>query len=269
MEIYIEEFLIQNILINLCLLKLIEITTKSSTTFFKLLLASIVGSCFSFIVIYFLNNLILINILKLICAITMLLIAYKQGKKQFLFNFILLFIYTYAFSGAVTSFASKSYNTNFGILFTTKINLNIICLIILIFTYLFQFILKNIKFKIKTNNLIYKIKLFKNSRFINLNAYLDTGNFLNINGKGVIIIDIDSYLKLTKTNLLDFYLSKTEEIKTGTVTGCSNLKVYLLDKVEIIINGKKQTITNQYIAVNSNTNFKNLNYQALLSPFII
>ena len=198
----------------------------------------------------------------------MLLIAYKQGRKQFLFNFILLFIYTYAFGGAVTSLASRTYVTNFGVLFNTKINLNIICLIIFIITYLFQLILKNIKFKIKTNNLIYKIKIFKNNRFINLNAYLDTGNFLNINGKGVIIIDVNSYLKLTNTNLIDFYLSKSEHINTSTVTGNSNLKVDMLDKVEIIINGKKQTINNQYIAVNSNASFKNTNYQALLTPFL-
>jgi len=269
MEIYIEEFLIQNILINLCLLKLIEITTKCKTSFFKLFLASIVGSCFSVAVVYFLNKLLIVNILKFMCALIMLSIAYKQGKKQLIFNLILLFIYTYAFGGAVSSLISTTYVTNFGIITNTKVNLNIICLIILIITYLFQFIAKNIKFKLKTNNLIYKLKLFKNNRNISVNAYLDTGNFLNINGKAVIIVDLDSYLKLTKSNLIDFYLTKTEQIKTGTVTGNSNLKVFLLDKVEIEINNKTQILTNQYIAVNTNPSFKNANYQALLSPLIL
>ena len=77
-----------------------------------------------------------------------------------------------------------------------------------------------------------------------------------------------SYLKLTKSNLIDFYLSKLEQINTSTVTGNRCLKLVLLDKVEIITNKRKQILKNQYIAINTESSFKNLNYQALLNPML-
>lgn len=266
MEIYIELFLLQNIIINFCLLRLIEITTKTKTTFFKLLLSSIIGASFSVVSAIYINTNLTMNLLKLICAILMLFIAYKQSFKQFIFNFILLFVYTFAFGGAVTNLSGSIYQTNFGVIISSKINLELICIIILALTYIFQLIFKHIKFKIKTNNLIYKIKLFKNNKSISINAYLDTGNFLNFNGKPVIIVDLNSYLKLTNLDLIDFHLSSCEKINTNTVTGNKYLKVFTLDKIELLANNKSYEFKDQYIAVN--TNFKNSNYQALLSPML-
>lgn len=267
MEIYIEVFLIQNILINFCLLRLIEITTKTKATFFKLLLSATIGAVFSVISAIIITNTLVMNLLKITCAAVMLFIAYKQGFKQFVFNLILLFVFTFALGGAVINLSASTYHTTFGLITLTKINLELICLIILSLTYIFQFTLKHIKFKIKTNNLIYKIKLFKNNKSLDINAYLDTGNFLNINGNPVVIVELKTYLKLTNENLLNFYLKPTEQISTSTVTGKSNLKVVMLDKIEIIKDNKTIEIKNQYIAINT-ANFKNTNYQALLSPML-
>ena len=102
-----------------------------------------------------------------------------------------------------------------------------------------------------------------------MNAYLDTGNFLNHNGQPVLILDLDAYLKLTKINIISFYTTKTEEIKTGTVNGHNNLKIFRIDKMEIK-NGKSKTeLKNQIIAINTTNCFKNTNYQALLSPLFL
>ena len=62
---------------------------------------------------------------------------------------------------------------------------------------------------------------------------------------------------------------KTDEIKTGTVNGYSNLKIFNIDKLEIK-NGKTKTrLKNQIIAINPTNCFKNMNYQALLSPLFL
>ena len=269
MTIYIELFLIQNILINFCLLKLIKITTKSKTNTFRLLLASSVGAIPSIIIIYFLNNNVIINIMKLATSFLIMSIGFTCSKKQFLFNYILLFIYTYAFGGIISSLSSSVYYTSFGTVTTSKYSIEFICLIFIIFTYVFELIAKNIKFKMCTNNLIYNVTLNQSNKSIKINAYLDTGNFINHNGKPVLILDLEVFLKLTNTNLINFYTTKTETINVGTVSGYNNLKIFSIDKITIQ-NGKEiKELKNQIVAINLNNNFKNTNYQALLSPLFL
>ncbi len=265
MTIYIESFLLQNVLINFCLLRLIVITLKSKTNFFRLISASIVGAGFSVVSAIFLSNQIILNILKFVCAIILLLIALKQSKRQFIFSIILLFLYTYALGGAIMNLTSANYYTSFGVISTSKFSLELITIVAIVVTYIYELIAKHIKIKLKTNNLIYPITLYSKKKKINLQAYLDTGNFLNINGEPVIIIDLKSYLKLSDKNLIDFYLSKNDEIVANTVNGSNNLKLFKIDKVEIKIDNERKIYLNQYIAVSPNK-FKDSNYQALLSP---
>ncbi len=267
MTIYIETFLIQNFLINLCLLKLVSITTKSKGKFFRLCLSSLFGCIVSLVIAYFLTNNIILNIAKILCAIVMIKIAFSVKLKNFIFNFILLFLYTYAFGGAIMSLTSCVYFTNAGIVMSSNVSLEIICLIILVITYLFELVAKHLKYKFKTNNFIYEVTLYLNQNHITINAYLDTGNLLTYNGLPVVILDLKTYLKLTKNNLIKFYLTPSKTIKTNTVNGSENLKLIKLDKM-IIHNGKnKKSIKEQYVAVTPN--FKADNYSALLSPNVI
>ena len=269
MEIYIESFLLQNILINFCLLKLVHLTTKTQTNFFKTFTASIIGAVPSVMIVLFLNNTLILNIAKFITATLMLIVAFKQTKKQFTFNLILLFIYTYAFGGVITSLSSSVYYTNFGAVMTSKFSLEMICIVLIIITYIFELVVKHIKLKINTNNLIYDVTLTNNKSSIKINAYMDTGNFINHNGEPVLILDLKTYLKLTKTNLLNFLTTKTDVIKTGTVSGTNNLKIVSIDKIQI----KKGKTTTEFnhplVAINSTNCFKNTNYQALLSPLFL
>lgn len=265
MTIYIESFLLQNVLINFCLLRLVFVSLKSKTNLFRLICASIIGAGFSVISAIFLSNQIILNILKFCCAIVVLLIAFKQTKKQFIISLILLFLYTYALGGAMMNLTSTNYYTSFGVVSTSKFSFELITIIAIAITYLYELIAKHISIKLKTNNLIYPITLYAKNKKINLQAYLDTGNLLNYNGAPVIIIDIQSYLKLFDKNLIDYYLSKDDEIIANTVNGSDNLKLFKIDKIEIRVNKERKTFLNHYIAVSPNK-FKNSNYQALLSP---
>lgn len=268
MTIYIETFLMQNILINLCLLKLVETTTKYSTSFFKLILASVIGSFFSVIAAIFLTNNHLMNIIKLVCAILMLKFAFKSTKKQFITSFILLFVYTFALGGAIINLSSATYSTSYGIITSSKFNLTTVCLIILVITYFIEMVSNTLRYKIKTNNYIFKTELELNNKTITINAYLDSGNLLQFENKPVIILDLESYLKLSNLNLVNFYLNSSNNISTNTVTGTQNLKLFKIDKITIFAK-EKVVIKNQYIAINTNNSFKNTNYQALLSPLML
>jgi len=269
MTIYIEIFLLQNIIINFCLLRLVYITLKSKTSFFRLILGTILGALFSVISAMFLTNQTIMNILKFVCALLMLLIAFKQSKKQFIISIILLFLYTYALGGAMTAISSQQHYTTFGVITYSKINLNIVCLGIIILTYIFELVAKNMKLRFKSNSFIYKATLKYKDKSLSINAYMDTGNLLNIDGNPVIIVDLEVYLTLTNTTIIDFYLRKNPEITTSTITGHNNLKLFIIDELQIKTDKKFITINNQYIAVNTCANFKDTNYQALLSPMIL
>jgi len=269
MEIYIEIFIFQNILINMCLLKLVYLTTKSKATFFKLLLASIIGTIPSIMCQMLISNFWLLNLTKICTALIMIAIAYKQSKKQFLFNFILMFLYTYTFGGLIISLNSNTYFTELGIVMTSKYSLEFICLIFLVFTYIFEKVSKQIKFKIQTNNLIFPTKVTLNNRSIKINSYLDTGNFLNHDGQPVMLLDLQSYLKLTKTNLIEFLSNKTQSIETQTVSGNNKLKLFKVEKIEIKTDKSTLSYNNIFIAINTTNCFKNANYQALISPLFL
>lgn len=269
MEIYIEIFIIQNILINFCLLKLVQLTTKTKSSFFRLLFASTIGTIPSVFITIFISNTFIYNLSKLITAGIMIFSSFKQSKKQFTFNLILLFLYTYAFGGIVTGLSSATYFTSFGAVITSKFNLELICLIFIIFTYIFELVAKHFKLKINTNSLIFNCTLTQSNKSIKINAYLDTGNFLNLNGQPVLILDINSYLKLTQTNLIDFLTKESKKISTSTVNGNNNLKVFNIDQVELKNGKKKIQLKNQPVAINTTNCFKNANYQALISPLFL
>ena len=107
-----------------------------------------------------------------------------------------------------------------------------------------------------------------NKNKIKINAYLDSGNLLQFNEKPVIVLDLNSFLKLSKIDPINFYLSKNPTLATNTVSGCQNLKLFKIDKITIH-DKQKIEIENQYIAINTNNSFKNTNYQALLSPLML
>lgn len=270
MEIYIEIFIFQNILINMCLLKLVYLTTKSKTCFLKLLLASLIGTIPSIICHMLIENFWMLNLIKVATAVIMITLAFEhQSKKLFLFNFILMFIYTYTFGGLIISLNSNTYFTQFGVISASKYNLESICAIFLIFTYIFEKVAKQIKLKIQAGNLIFPTKVTLNNRSIKIHSYLDTGNFLNHNGQPVLLLDLQSYLKLTKTNLIEFLSKKSQSIETTTVNGNNKLKLFKVEKIEITINKKTLLFNNTFIAINATNCFKNTNYQALISPLFL
>ena len=164
-------------------------------------------------------------------------------------------------------FCGSTYFTNFGAVTSCKFNLEIITLSIIILTYIFNLVAKPFKLNFKSCKYIYEVILKLNNETIKINAYLDTGNLLEHNGNPVIIVDFNSYLKLTNNDLLNDF-KQTNSILTNTVAGENCLKIFKIDTLEIIQKNKKNIeFNNQYIAV-STKSFNNSNYQALLSPLL-
>lgn len=267
MEIYIEDFILQNSLINLCLLKLTQLTTKNKTSFFKLILASIIGTGFNVICAGLVTNAVIINILKVICAVVMLKICFKINLKQLLSNLLLLFAYTLSLCGLVISLCGGNNLTSGGVVFANNVHLWQVLAVCLIGSYLLSFTARHIKLKLNLSNLIYSVKLKKDGNTLSLHAFLDTGNMLSIDGQPVLVLDLNSYLQLTKQTYIDYLLksNSNQSINLQTVSGSNQVKLYHIDEMQIKINHKTKTINSAMIAVSSQK-FSSGNYQALLSP---
>lgn len=268
MEIYIEDFLIQNFIINFCLLRLVFLTTKNNTSIFRLFLSATLGAGFSVISAITLNNIVVINILKFLCSTIMIATAFKSNLKEYIINFLLFFAYTYAFGGAILSSANQTAKTNFGIAVLPKFNLYLITLILIGLTYLLEFVSKHIKNKILTNKYVYEISILSNKQSINLNAYLDSGNLMKINGKPVIVIDFNTYLKITNSNPVDFYIKNINKVSTNTITSKKQLPLIELEYVEIKLKNKVIKLNNQPAILTNNQAFISSNYKVLLSPLL-
>lgn len=269
MNIYIEDFIFQNLIINFCLLRLIKLTTKTITTTTKLIVASLLSALLSLFSTLYISNLTLCNIIKITSMLMMLIIGFKQTKKQMFLNVILLFILNYSFYGVINSFSSFFYYTNFGIISVSNINLSHLPIAFLILSYIYEFYCKQAKIKHKQNNYIYKICLKHNKKTITTQAFLDTGNMLNYLGEPVIILDLNTYLNLTNINLINFYLTPAKEINLSTLAGNEKLKLFQIDELTVIVNNKRKIIKNQYVAINNNNIFTHTNYHALLSSGLI
>lgn len=269
MTIYIEDFIIQNVLINLCLLRLVSFTLKSKTNFFRLILVSIVGASSSVIVAVFIDNIVMLNCLKLISAIVMICCAYKCNFKEKIFAFLSLFLYTYAIGGLISSISSATYKTNFGIVTTSKFNLSSVCIIVILLTFIIEKIATILKHKFKSNTLVYNLKLTNKNHSINVKAYLDTGNFLSFHGQPVVVLSQSAFMKLNQINQIEFLCSPCEFLQTSTVNGTSRLKLYKIDEISFVVGKKQIKKANQYVAINSNPQFNKENYDALLSPLCL
>lgn len=267
MEIYIEDFILQNSLINLCLLRLTQLTTKNQTSFFKLLLASIVGTGFSVLCAGFALNAIMINILKIVCAFVMLKICFKISFKQTIGNILLMFAYTLALCGLVINLCGGNNLNTGGIVFANNIHLWRVLVVCLMGSYLLSFVARQIKLKLNLSNLIYPIILKNAGKTISIYAFLDTGNILNYNGQPILVLDLESYLKLTNQSYINYLLKQksNQKLNLQTVTGNNNVQIFNIDEMQIKINHKIKVINFATVAV-VNQKFSSGNYHALLSP---
>lgn len=268
MTIYIESFMLENVLINFCLLRLVKISTKAHTSSFRMLLASIFGAAFSLVGAMFLTNHFVLNIFKIVSGVCLISVCFKAKFKQQIINFILLFAFTYALAGGIMTLSGTSYITGYGAIMVSKISQIAVCVVVTILTYIFELVSKHFKVRLKTNSFIYSVTLIDGKRKIKLNAYLDTGNMLNVDGSGVLILDSAELCKLKNISLMDICLSKNC-LATGTVNGTGGLKLYKIDSMQIKAGRKHKEIKNPYVATSLSSGFLDTNYQALLSPLFI
>lgn len=257
MKIYLDVIIIINFVFDFILLSSVNYILRRNVGVFRLLLSSLVGSITLIILFIKMTNSILL-IFKLAVSVVMILISFGYKNIQYTTKNILYFyLVSMLMGGGIYFLNSQFAYSNNGLLFTHKGlgNSYIIILLIGIFIY-FKYIksFKNLK-----NNYsnYYRCKIyFLEDKYLEVNAFLDTGNKLSdpYTNKSIILIH-DNLIK-DQLNLNPIYVPFNSLNNHGLLTCYKALKLeidgksfdkflvgishenFFIDGIECIINSK-------------------------------
>lgn len=250
MNIYIDEIILENLFVNVSVIYLLYLFTKSKLNVFKMTMASIFLSVIAVVKVLDITNNLLIQILSVNIIIYLL---FKPRCIITYFKYIIYFFIIYVEYIGITIFLIIFFNINIEFIH--------IRLIIYIVTFTCTYIINNYMWKLwislfKNNDLKYKLVLNNEYSF---NVMLDTGNYIkdSLNIYDVFIISKDSYLKeLNKRkkdesmfNKLKYKNLEEVEIKVNTAIGGDILKGYIFNNIKIVKNNREILKLNKAIII--------------------
>jgi len=194
MGVYIDVFILENLIINYFLLLITGRVQKKRISVWRCVLGALAGVLYGIISLVIRNGVLSNMILKLIIGFVMVMIAFKKkemGIKQLLKLWLVFLAAVFVLGGTClfihVSLGKGVILSGMILNFTYKGLILAVMLIAIFFERIFYFINEQ---RIKAQY-IYTVRIIKENNEIELEALLDTGNFLTepISGKGVIVLE--------------------------------------------------------------------------------
>ena len=247
MEVYIEDIIIDNFIINFVILFL---TAKILNIKYKkllLILSASVGVFFTILSLAISLNSVMLFAYKFLIAITMLLIAFNfKSFKQFILRF-LTFLMSTALIGGFCFLVCFSFGEvaliNGTIYYKIFLPMGVIVGLVFSLAFLIIKIIEVIKFKSYNSNFIYNVTLSEKQKSVTSSAFLDTGNTLldPLTGKPVNIITYKIFQKIFKEVPLHHIILKkipsglknAHYIKVNSIGSKSEMLVFCVDGLKI------------------------------------
>lgn len=275
MVLYIEYVLIDNIVVDWLLLKLLKFTFKENFSRKNMFLSCIIGTISALFLPFLVKFTGLIVVYKILTALLMILVLkkYKTYKKYFLY-LLIFFLYTMLFGGigiAILNVFNIPYTINGLILYNCEFPISILIIIFWLGSWLMKKVVRTLNDQMKLNNHTYSIKLIDRDEKIECVGFYDSGNTIDRDGNAVSIISMNTFLKLYKDypvekllfrNIADGQLKDPRYIQIKAISSSSSYLSFVIDK--LIVND--QEINNAVIAV-AMQNFKN--FDCILNSSIL
>lgn len=202
MTLYIEYILLDNLIMDFVILKLIENTYKFKFKKLCKVMSCVAGTLSSFLLPYLYDQILILNIYRFSIAIIMVLLLRKyKNFKQYITYLILFITYTFLLGGVsfgIIAMLKIDYTMSGVLFYSFEFPVSVFVLLIYFVVSFINKILKKTSKDFSLSKYLYSIKLFSNNSFVECVAFYDSGNRLQINGKGVNIISVDIFLKLFK-----------------------------------------------------------------------
>lgn len=258
MVIYIEYLIIDNIIIDYLIFYLMKLTFKFNYTRLRIVLALILGVVSAFFMPYLISYGFLLMVYRFGFSIVIIftLIKYTRLKKFFLYLSV-FWLYTFLMGGAILGILNLlniGYTVSGVILYNCQVPMGLILILGVANIWLIRNIVIAIAGQIRMSKFLYKIKLIDGKREVVALGFLDSGNKVEIDGRGVSIISLSLFEKLHKDiGIEKLILGKIDKDKlknmsyiniSGLDDSCKYLK-FTIDKIVI----EKDIYENVNIAV--------------------
>lgn len=239
MIVYVDIFLLENTILNLIILVSVSIFTKSRIKFLKFLISAFIGSIYTFVEYYYLNNFLLNLLGKLLFSICIVCITF-DGKLDKKIKYYLSFILISFLYGGITYFIQIFFKLNNLEIRRENLENDVIGIfpvntLILGFLIGFMIIFFISKYFNKINDykkMICDIEICILNKCIKTKGLIDSGNLLKdpITKQNVIVVESNILKTIIEKEELDFL----ENISLGNILKEEKNSRYSKYKIKII-----------------------------------
>ena len=281
MNVYIEDAIFDNLLINFTILSLTLFSLRQKIKVWSVLLSSLFGCFFAIILTFFNFSYTLQIIIKILTGLIMCLILVKNFNFANVSLFFIVFLSFTFLMGGFCFFIIYLFNGKMVNLVTLNYNLPVNLRLIFIFLGLYVFFLiKAIQLfykKQKIESFYYNLEIFCNDKKIKLKAYLDSGNLLQDNESGlpIIVVNFKTFNKIfnNQISVLDFLTNKLNHKIKGKYINVNsviaNSKMFVFEVTSVNLKEKNGQVKKLNVLIGvANSNFNN-NFEVLLNPLAI
>ena len=237
MTIYLDIIFLENFILNLILLYAVGIETKSKIKFYRIVIASILGSIYA-IILYIVKNEFLYSIvMKFMLSMVMVYVSFEtKGFKDLLKKMLYFYLTSFVFGGGALALiyivnTGKISIQNGQIQGSYTILTIMIGIIIAFITIIIAFRLK--KNKISKDDLMCNIEIKINNKEVKTKAMIDTGNLLKepITNIPVVVVEHILLKKIIPNEILD----NIDNILGGDLSGISeSIKNQYILKMKVL-----------------------------------
>lgn len=281
MTIWIEYAIIDNLVINSLLLWFVFRTIKQAPPKWKILVSALVGTVAALIMPLLTYTGFIAFLIKLGIGASMVFIVQNKGLARFLLFYLLFFVYTFAFGGALYGILFMFGSTAGALLYftnATSVPVGGLVLVGLVAAKILSLCIKYLNLRHSVNNYLRDIVIQNRGNKFHVTSYLDTGNRLvdPVSRAPVVIISLSLFLKMfPEITVTSIFLNKLAQagitdgryIEFSTIESKdSKMFTFAPQKFEIVENKQKiKACDNVRLGV-SMRGFKDaIKYDALLN----
>jgi len=248
MTIYIENAIIDNMVINSLLLYFVFRTIKQKPNKWLIMLSALVGTGFALVMPLLTFSGILAVLVRLFIGALMVYIVQHKSLKRFVLFYLIFLAYTFAFGGAVFGVLYMINDTQSGLQYFTynsSVSVGLVIGVVAGMALLMRLLIKflNVRHSISSN--LRDIVIHHRGEQYKILSYLDTGNRLRDpeSDAPVVVISLSLFLKMFPDISADrILLNKLSEegieegryINFSTVAGKSKMFTFAPNKLEIV-----------------------------------
>jgi len=248
MTIYIENAIIDNMVINSLLLYFVFKTIKQKPNKWLILASALVGTGFALVMPLLTFQGVLAIFVRLFIGALMVFIVQNKSVKRFVLFYLIFLAYTFAFGGAVFGILFMLTDTAGGLqffMYNSSVSVGLLIGVVVGMALLMKLLIKFLNVRHSISGNLRDVVIHHRGEKYKILSYMDTGNRLQDpeSGAPVVVISLSLFLKMFPDISADrILLNKLSEegiedgryINFSTVAGKSKMFTFAPNKLEVI-----------------------------------